>query len=684
MNQQNIDQKSKDYPYIKKLIIEGKHEEAHQLIDKFMKEGDYSKQDNLRYNLLKCDILYQQGIWEELIKVAKQTYQKSLELEDNLLSIDALLKLVESFIWYDDLRRYDLLMKKIEDLLKSQSQEYTREYKQREANLYTIKGLLYAWNKSNGGKAIEYFDQSIELHHEYSAKIEAAKSSIFKAYTLTFYMGDLDSALELLEEYMALLKENNNKFLIALGIFVRGLIYMLKGDLDRSLKSFEQCNTIFIELNNDYFTSLTYSQMSLVILDKGDLDKALEYAKISSNLVQKTNYIRQIGFTLQNLAIIYEIKGELDKSINFHEKSLEAFKKIDYKVAIAIILNNMSWNYNILGDSEKALQCIKSSIKINNELGILRGAAANYDYFIRILLDKGDLEQAKIVLKEFEQMKNQLKDEHLYLIYKFNEALVLKKSNRSRDRGKAEETLKQLIKNDKFYIEIRIGSLLNLCELLLTELSITNDLEVLEEINSFTAQLLDIAEKTHSFSLFAEIYFLKAKLALLTLDIKNARRFLTQAQKIAEKFGLNQLATKISSEHKNLVNQINKWENLKNTEISLAERIKLAGLHHHMNEILKKSTIISSKISEYKVTIHKEHKTCLVCKSDALGYMYTCQCGAVYCGKCAQALTDLENVCWVCNAPIDVSKPIKPFTDEKFEEKDILKKINKDSKKQEK
>lgn len=39
----------------------------------------------------------------------------------------------------------------------------------------------------------------------------------------------------------------------------------------------------------------------------------------------------------------------------------------------------------------------------------------------------------------------------------------------------------------------------------------------------------------------------------------------------------------------------------------------------------------------------------------------------------ARALTDLENVCWVCNAPIDISKPTKPYKEEKLKEKDIIK-----------
>ena len=36
----------------------------------------------------------------------------------------------------------------------------------------------------------------------------------------------------------------------------------------------------------------------------------------------------------------------------------------------------------------------------------------------------------------------------------------------------------------------------------------------------------------------------------------------------------------------------------------------------------------------------------------------------MYCENCARAITDLENVCWVCNIPIDYLKPIKPYKEE--------------------
>ena len=72
------------------------------------------------------------------------------------------------------------------------------------------------------------------------------------------------------------------------------------------------------------------------------------------------------------------------------------------------------------------------------------------------------------------------------------------------------------------------------------------------------------------------------------------------------------------------------------------------------------------QITEEEVSISKEKKICLVCKGKVLGHnVFICpECETFYCKKCSDALSNLENACWVCNSPIDKSKPVKPFKKE--------------------
>ena len=93
----------------------------------------------------------------------------------------------------------------------------------------------------------------------------------------------------------------------------------------------------------------------------------------------------------------------------------------------------------------------------------------------------------------------------------------------------------------------------------------------------------------------------------------------------------------------------------------MAERIELAQLDVQIERMLKNRDKLSVKTHEEQVTVHKDTKICLVCKGVISGFTFICDCDVVYCQNCAQALTNLENACWVCSAPIDATKPVKPY-----------------------
>jgi hypothetical protein len=73
-----------------------------------------------------------------------------------------------------------------------------------------------------------------------------------------------------------------------------------------------------------------------------------------------------------------------------------------------------------------------------------------------------------------------------------------------------------------------------------------------------------------------------------------------------------------------------------------------------------KMFIKPQSITEEEIMFHKEQKICLVCKSKVSRILFVCpSCDALYCTKCSSALSDLDNYCWVCEAALDETKPVK-------------------------
>ena len=108
-----------------------------------------------------------------------------------------------------------------------------------------------------------------------------------------------------------------------------------------------------------------------------------------------------------------------------------------------------------------------------------------------------------------------------------------------------------------------------------------------------------------------------------------------------------------------LYKKLDLWEKLKESGAPMADRFELARLDEKIIEVLYKDTNLTAKVTVEEVAVSIEKKICLVCRGEVLRLSYICKCGAIYCENCARALTNLENVCWVCDAPIDYLKPSK-------------------------
>lgn len=94
------------------------------------------------------------------------------------------------------------------------------------------------------------------------------------------------------------------------------------------------------------------------------------------------------------------------------------------------------------------------------------------------------------------------------------------------------------------------------------------------------------------------------------------------------------------------------------------------------NEDILKVFIKTSRVTEEEVTVSKEKRTCLICKNKLQGRIFICgSCGAYYCNKCSKALENAENICWVCETPLDGSRPQRAIQEDKSDA-DIEKEIS--------
>ncbi len=483
----------------------------------------------------------------------------------------------------------------------------------------------------------------------------------------------LDKALKLIEKceyFLNKFEEGTSKVIRqkqASLNYIKSLYYFFKSDSDNALKHAEQSLEVREEIGNKLEIAESINIIGVIYTYfKYDWDHAIAYLEKSKILAEECNQKHIIAYNLMSFGVLYALKGELEQSVSILKQSQELFKKLGNKRHLSQSFNIIANIYKQKGNLEQSLECLEQALKLSEEIGNKWTMGYTLSTIIEICVSKKDNKKALKYLEMFKQINDDQGNKMMSILYSLSEALVLKMSPRIRNRAKAEELLRQIIKEESITGDISIIALVNLFDLLLVELRTTNDLEIFNELKPLINQLITISEKTKSFWILTETYLLQAKLSLVDFKMKKAQRFLIQAQQIAKRYDLEQLTIKITNENEDLLKKLDLWEKLKETNASLADRLELARLDEQIIGMVQNLTELTPQITEENVAISKDKKICLVCRGEILRYTYICECGALYCENCARAITDLENVCWVCDIPIDYSKPTKAYQNDEM------------------
>ncbi|KKL54592.1 hypothetical protein LCGC14_2263870 [marine sediment metagenome] len=444
---------------------------------------------------------------------------------------------------------------------------------------------------------------------------------------------------------------------------------------DQLLQESQKQGDLLIFLDILMIQSLSHTML-------GNVSKSEDLIKKADDLFKKikgTSIIdlrERESFLVRIKANICTWKGEIHRSLELNKEAFELAEDSKDRELTSASLINIAEKYQFLGDYDNAKLYAERAIEIQYQPWLIYMLGSMID----ILLDKGDIEEANHYFQQVSEIREKDKSKINDIFYRYYKALLLKTSLRSKNRVKSEKLLKQIIDDEdvsggikSFEAQGRIFAIINLCDLLLIELRITNYPEIIDEIQPYIQKLLDFAEQQQSYWILCETHLLQAKLSLLTFDIKKAKRFLTQAQQIAERFAFTQLSTKIAEENNDLLKREDLWEKLKREGAPMADRVELARLDEQIEGMVRNPTILTAYVREEKVAISRETKICLVCRGKVLGFTYICECGAIYCENCAKALINLENICWVCDIPIDSLKPVKPYKGEVEGENVIIK-----------
>ena len=405
------------------------------------------------------------------------------------------------------------------------------------------------------------------------------------------FLDEIEMALKTFE-----LEENSHKLILSTIFCFRCDINWFRGELDRALFNAQQALQMRETCEDPELIAAVLIKMGVVHCEQGDLESGLKILEESLTLYKHANNDEQISKILNNIAWVHKLQGNLDFALENLQESLRILKKIGMKKGVHTILANIGMIYRQKGDYDLALSHLKESLLLVNQIGNPLEITDVLFSLVNVMLDRKDFTSASLYFDQLKQIDESHTNKRIHSLFLIARALILKQHLRSKNIYLASTIFQQIIDEPVVKHELTVLALLNLSDLLLVELRISNDVAIIEEINLIIEQLLHIAQKQKSYILWAEIYSLQAKLALIQLDFKRARNLYNNAQLLAENQGLKQFAMKISDEHDQLLEKLSIWEEMAKSQATLAKRVDLADIGSQMQRMLRDGVVDNPKI----------------------------------------------------------------------------------------
>jgi len=498
--------------------------------------------DLISKHLQKIDQLFIEGSYFEALEALTNYEQKKdLSSEEQIFCL-----ILKSNIYYE--------LGRSADALKCIEQAHRKSEKIGN-NLFIIDVtiskawiLLGVWNYEEVSELLSKGEELLSQLTRLSQKELAKRKSLLKIIKSAFFFHtthNIDKALEYGEQGLQISEEYGHFKEIALALHFNSTYYFRIGNLDRALNF---------------------------------LERALK--------VQRTYRKLDDWRTLKDLGVLKGIIGELDLALDYTEQGLAIVEKMGNKNFIAQFLNNASLIYRQKGNLVRAMEVLERSLTIWEELDLKLNLIGALDSLFIVSLDTKSLKKAEKYLKRMQQINEQVKDDVSDVACRVNNALLLKMSSNTLDKEKAKKLLQNIVKEEILNWEFTERALLHLCDIYLIELQSFNKQEIINEVHPLINRLSEFAEFQHSFRLLAETHLLQGKLALIQMNMGDARKFFTKAERIADEHGLHLLARTISSEHDLLLEQLEKWETLRKVNTPVAERVKFVEIDKTINHLM--------------------------------------------------------------------------------------------------
>lgn len=263
-----------------------------------------------------------------------------------------------------------------------------------ETRIQILLDLAGTLRGTDAAKSIDYARQAIVIAKKLNDMNSQALAYTIMADANFYAFNNFAKAIEYYQNSLNLYHKIGNQFEIAQRNNDIGISYRTIGNNEAALNYFFDALKIFQTIGDKPNISRTCNNIGNAYHEQSNLEKALEYYLLSLKAKENIGDKKGMSVTMNNIGVVFKKMKKYPEALEYFRKTLKLKEELGEKKGIAYSLNNIGNIYQTVDNYDKAIEFLGKALKIKEELGDVSGIASSLNNIGNCYNNKGDYTKA--------------------------------------------------------------------------------------------------------------------------------------------------------------------------------------------------------------------------------------------------------------------------------------------------
>jgi tetratricopeptide (TPR) repeat protein len=227
---------------------------------------------------------------------------------------------------------------------------------------------------------------------------------LVQAGAIAMWQSDLDTAAQLMEEGIAILRRAEEPSMLAFGLFTRGVLSVNRDEPERAKPYLQEALTLSEQLGQDWFQAMSHLHLGNVALSQELIPQATARMETALRLGKELGARWIIASALNNFGEIARYQKQYQQAEKYYLETKDLFESVESFPDVARAYHSLGYVALARGDPAEARALFERSMELHQKLGVKRGVIEAVCGLAALLADQG---QAGLFVRVFGAVESQ-------------------------------------------------------------------------------------------------------------------------------------------------------------------------------------------------------------------------------------------------------------------------------------